>query len=124
MFLDLRLQLQQDGQLSFSTFEKECKLPFAPIKFVSPQSNRPHSTCYNVVVGMAFQAAYHSSSVTKAAQHISSVVDKMVSRGCEREELWRRVLNALGSSQLAGLKFEQQELFHRCLHCEASFRPR
>jgi hypothetical protein len=114
-FLDLLTRLHDDGTVTMTTYKKECRLPFLPIKYVTTASNRPRSMCYNVAIGLVISAAYHASSARKAFNHMFDVVAIMRGRGFKRKDLWQRVATALLQRQLPGLKFEQRALWALCI---------
>ena len=105
-FLDIITHYSSDGEMSHTTFAKESKLPFKPIQFVDPFSNRPSKACYNVAVGVTLHAILHASSPELAAERLRYISQIMTARGYQRRRLIAVILQAINSLDFPGLPYD------------------
>lgn len=90
-YLDALTHIYPDGGYDVEVYDKQQKLPFEPVPYISLDSNMPISNSYKLLIGQAYRIAAICSSADLAAKHISKVVTKMASRGFNRG----RMLNTL-----------------------------
>ena len=109
-FLDIITHYDSRTGMSHTTYAKESKLPFKPIQFVDPNSNRPVTACYNIVIGVTLHAILHASSPQLAIQRLVYIMGIMRGRGYLEDRLRRKFLSAIEMLQIPGLPYTTDDV--------------
>jgi len=107
-YLDMYTRVQPDGSYTVSWYDKTQKLPFTPIMFASPWSNRPAGNVHKVVLTMAFMIMYRSSSSAKAIRALCQVLRTLKKRGYDMPRVAGILDQFLGSAELPGLPYKKR----------------
>ena len=80
-YLDMLTHVQGDGTYIIEMFDKQKKLPFEPVHFITLHSNRLEGSSYKLLLGQAYRITMICSTAELAAKHVAAVVRKLHSRG-------------------------------------------
>ena len=109
-FLDILTEHSPLSMVSYTTFAKESKLPFQPIQYADPSSNRPTAACYNVAVGATLHAIIHASSPQLAVDRLNYIIHIMARRGYVVRRVRSVILRALDHLIVPGIPYSISEV--------------
>lgn len=122
-YLDMLTHIQPDGTYSVEVYDKQCKLPIAPVNYITLHSNRPVGNSYKLILGQASRIAAICSTPQLAAKHIGVVISKMSSRGFNVRRLLRVLQNwAADNDNIPGKEFTMSAVAALLLHRPRSLR--
>lgn len=98
-YLDLLFTIHPDCTYTFTIYLPESKLPFKPIKYISPWSNRPSNLVYNTTIGQLYRLIYLNSTKTLFLQSASHMYRELLSRGYSVHKLKRCLMTWLYANQ-------------------------
>jgi len=88
-FLDIRSCLSVTDGMTTSTSFKSSSLPFDPIQYISPNSNRPLNACYNVCIGLILNVVYHCNKKQALLADLLFLFKRLLKNGFQFRKLFR-----------------------------------
>lgn len=80
-YLDLSFKVKSDATYTHTIYLPEVKLPFKPIKYISPYSNRPSTLVYNTPLSQLYRALYLNSEPSLLRKSLQRMVTDLKERG-------------------------------------------
>ena len=114
-FLDI-VTWYDNGKTLHTTFAKESKLPFTPIQYVDPNSNRPSAACYNIAIGATLHAIMHASSIHLALTRLQYILKIFLRRGFDKDKVKKNCIQTLEKLRLPDPPFSIPKLIRLVRH--------